>query len=174
MHCEIRYVSVAFCRYPAEITWQWRPEDWGANRFISALKSEPFNGYADIRILGRAIRVNAASAPRAAGWFADLAYDHLANHQELEPPFFFVPTPDSGCALKCDTEPRMLSVAQDLAARFGGRSQVCDIVRVVASLDRKRLGQIWGASGITIRGVFDEETRRKPLAFAADAVRYGI
>jgi hypothetical protein len=31
-----------------------------------------------------------------------------------------------------------------------------------------------GASGITIRGVFDEETRRKPLAFAADAVRYGI
>jgi hypothetical protein len=26
----------------------------------------------------------------------------------------------------------------------------------------------------SIRGVFDEETRRKPLAFAADAVRYGI
>jgi len=25
-----------------------------------------------------------------------------------------------------------------------------------------------------IRGVFDEETRRKPLVFAADAVRYGI
>jgi hypothetical protein len=45
---------------------------------------------------------------------------------------------------------------------------------MVASLDRKRLGQILGASGITIRGVFDEETRRKPLAFAADAVRYGI
>ena len=25
-----------------------------------------------------------------------------------------------------------------------------------------------------IRGVFDKETRRKPLAFAADAVPYGI
>ena len=46
--------------------------------------------------------------------------------------------------------------------------------RLVASLDRKRLGQILGASGMTIRGVFDEETRRKALAFAADAVRYGI
>src|SRR5438552_7181095 len=46
--------------------------------------------------------------------------------------------------------------------------------RVVASLDRKRLGQTLGASGISIRGVFDEETRRKPLAFAADAVRYGM
>jgi len=46
--------------------------------------------------------------------------------------------------------------------------------RIVASLDRKRLGQILGASGITIRGVFDEETRRKPLGFAADVVRYGI
>ena len=30
------------------------------------------------------------------------------------------------------------------------------------------------AEGIVMRGVFDEETRRKPLAFAADAVRYGI
>jgi len=27
---------------------------------------------------------------------------------------------------------------------------------------------------MTIRGVFDEETRRKALAFAADAVSYGI
>jgi hypothetical protein len=34
--------------------------------------------------------------------------------------------------------------------------------------------QTFGAEGILIRGVFDKETRRKPLAFAADAVRYGI
>jgi hypothetical protein len=46
---------------------------------------------------------------------------------------------------------------------------------IVASLDRKRLGaDLWGGAGTSIRGVFDEETRRKPLAFAADAVRYGI
>jgi len=45
----------------------------------------------------------------------------------------------------------------------------------VASLDRKRLGgRLPGRSGISVRGVFDKETRRKPLAFAADAVRYGI
>jgi hypothetical protein len=46
---------------------------------------------------------------------------------------------------------------------------------IVASLDRKRLGQ--DTSGWKIkspRGVFDKETRRKPLAFAADAVCYGI
>ena len=35
-------------------------------------------------------------------------------------------------------------------------------------------GQTLGAEGISMRGVFDKETRRKPLAFAADAVRYGI
>jgi hypothetical protein len=34
--------------------------------------------------------------------------------------------------------------------------------------------QIFEAEGISIRGVFDKETRRKPLAFAADAVCYGI
>ena len=31
-----------------------------------------------------------------------------------------------------------------------------------------------GGAEILIRGVFDKEVRRKPLAFAADAVRYGI
>jgi len=31
-----------------------------------------------------------------------------------------------------------------------------------------------GWSGVSNRGVFDKETRRKPLVFAADAVRYGI
>ena len=50
--------------------------------------------------------------------------------------------------------------------------------RKVASLDRKRPGQnTLGCTHNWIRGVFDQETRRKPLALAADAVgavRYGI
>ena len=46
--------------------------------------------------------------------------------------------------------------------------------RIVASLDRKRLGtKISRQTGWT-RGVFDKEASRKPLAFAADAVSYGI
>jgi hypothetical protein len=35
-------------------------------------------------------------------------------------------------------------------------------------------GQIFAWRGISIRGVFDKEVRRKPLAFAADACSYGI
>ena len=46
---------------------------------------------------------------------------------------------------------------------------------IVARLDRKRLGQdTFTTKWNLIRGVFDEQTRRKPLVFAADAVRYGI
>jgi hypothetical protein len=46
---------------------------------------------------------------------------------------------------------------------------------MVASLDRKRLGRdTSGWKKKSTRGVFDKETRRKPLAFAADAARYGI
>jgi hypothetical protein len=46
---------------------------------------------------------------------------------------------------------------------------------IVARLDRKRLGQdTFTTNWNSIRGVFDEQTRRKPLVFAADAVRYGI
>jgi hypothetical protein len=35
-------------------------------------------------------------------------------------------------------------------------------------------GQTFAWRGISIRGVFDKEVRRKPLAFAADAWSYGI
>ena len=41
--------------------------------------------------------------------------------------------------------------------------------RIVVSLDRKCLGHTIGAKP----GIFDKETRRKPLAFAADAASYG-
>jgi hypothetical protein len=44
----------------------------------------------------------------------------------------------------------------------------------VASLDRKCLGQkSVRESGTWLRGIFDKETRRKPLAVAADALSYG-
>jgi hypothetical protein len=47
--------------------------------------------------------------------------------------------------------------------------------RVVARLDRKRLGRdTFTTNWNSIRGVFDKQTRRKPLVFAADAVCYGI
>ena len=44
-------------------------------------------------------------------------------------------------------------------------------VRIVASLDRKRLGQEISElkRALNCRGIFDKETRRRPLAFAADA-----
>jgi hypothetical protein len=46
--------------------------------------------------------------------------------------------------------------------------------RMVASLDRKCLGQkSVRESGTWLRGIFDKETRRKPLAVAADALSYG-
>ena len=46
--------------------------------------------------------------------------------------------------------------------------------RLVASLDRKCLGQkSVRESGTVLRGIFDKETRRKPVAVAADALSYG-
>jgi len=45
---------------------------------------------------------------------------------------------------------------------------------LVASLDRKRLGTKLPRKMRRTRGVFDEEARRTPLAFAAGAVSYGI
>jgi hypothetical protein len=45
---------------------------------------------------------------------------------------------------------------------------------MVARLDRKRLGAGHFHNEMnSMRGVFDKQTRRKPLVFAGDAVRYG-
>jgi hypothetical protein len=53
-------------------------------------------------------------------------------------------------------------------------SPFLDNFRLAASLDRKRFGAKTDAKYLkSIRGVFDKEVRRKPLAFAADAVSYG-
>jgi hypothetical protein len=56
------------------------------------------------------------------------------------------------------------------------------LIRRSTIVDVWSLALIGNASGRTLRvrkmlilrGVFDKETRRKPLAFAADAVRYEI
>jgi hypothetical protein len=48
---------------------------------------------------------------------------------------------------------------------------------MVARLDRKRLGKICAKFLRLTRGIFDEQARREPLAFAAgagDAAGYGI
>jgi len=58
---------------------------------------------------------------------------------------------------------------------FAIRIATRDSSRFVASLDRKCLGQkAFRESGTSIRGIFDKETRRKPLAFAADAGLWGL
>ncbi len=42
---------------------------------------------------------------------------------------------------------------------------------VTVSLDRKRFGdKVWRRLLNLVRGVFDKKVRRKPLAFASDAV----
>jgi hypothetical protein len=66
---------------------------------------------------------------------------------------------------------------QDQSARIVGESGLASQLvpdGLSLALIGNASGQTFGAEGISIRGVFDKETRRKPLAFAADAVRYGI
>ena len=62
-----------------------------------------------------------------------------------------------------------------LAGNVVARSEIRGSGSIVASLDRKRLGRgvLWKAKNY-MRGVFDKETRRKPLAVAAEALSYGI
>lgn len=149
--------TVAFCRYPAETDWAWRQADWAANRFISALKGKEFRGYAYVPVRGQRLRLSMNTAPLAKGWFADLVYEHLNQHAELEPPFFFVPIPDSGCTAVNGVAPRMLTIAKDLAARFGDGSRAYDVLRWLQEMQPSHQGgernvrQLYGNLTVTGR-----------------------
>jgi hypothetical protein len=75
----------------------------------------------------------------------------------------------------CESMPHISPSSSRARRMLTNTSHQLGSVRVVASLDRKRLGggALWKRESY-IRGVFDEETRRKPLASAADALSYGI
>jgi hypothetical protein len=66
---------------------------------------------------------------------------------------------------------------QDQSARIVGESGLASQLvpdGLSLALIGNASGQTFGAEGISIRGVFDKETRRKPLGFAADAWSYGV
>jgi len=79
------------------------------------------------------------------------------------------------------SRPEDKALKQALSSHLRITPHVVEMQQRTAFLDRWSLalignasGQTFWAEGISNRGVFDKETRRKPLAFAADAVRYGI
>jgi hypothetical protein len=72
------------------------------------------------------------------------------------------------------SEPRFSGILWSAPAMFRQRQTGRPVSQLSLALIENASEQTFGAEGISIRGVFDKETRRKPLAFAAYAVRYGI
>jgi hypothetical protein len=69
----------------------------------------------------------------------------------------------------------VISVTQNEAAKVALSSYRDVDLFIVASLDRKCLRQkAFREFGTSLRGIFDKETRRKPLLFAADAGLWGL
>ena len=72
----------------------------------------------------------------------------------------------------CTRPPGLFPKAMSLFRTFAANRAIPDGLSL--ALIGNASEQTLGVAGIWMRGVFDKETRRKPLAFAADAVRYGI
>jgi hypothetical protein len=89
----------------------WNEDDWRANRIIKALKSQPFNGYADCqRPNGQWVRITTANPTGAFRIFGEWG---AAKLQQLGlKGGFLVPVPSSACVtLGADMKGRALASA---------------------------------------------------------------
>jgi len=100
-------------------------------------------------------------------------------HAPEEYAYRFPGLPNSFATIRPSTQSLSRKTGESYTLR-ASHARLGDNSRVVVSLDRKRRGaDFWGRADVSIRGVFDKEAGRKPLAFVADAgyaagTNYGI
>jgi hypothetical protein len=98
--------------------YAWRPDDYGVNRVVKALKGERINGYADVRGAdGIVRRITAGGREAALATFVAWGVTQVPNAFAL--PVILVPVPCSQCVqFQNASAPR--AMADSLAARFNG------------------------------------------------------
>jgi predicted amidophosphoribosyltransferase len=85
---------VCFCAYLTSINIPWRDDDYNANKFISAFKGEPINGYAKILVGKTWHRLQESNRDSAVGWFGEMAAEYVKQKHKTRP-LAFCPIPSS-------------------------------------------------------------------------------
>lgn len=118
---------VSFATYLTSIETQWRDGDYGAHKFVKAVKGKPFKSAARIPVVGTLRYLDMSTANNSLGWFAEMANAYLWEKQ-TPGPLVLVPLPNSPCALNTNIIPRTFFQAQALAQRLNSTT-VLDCLR---------------------------------------------
>lgn len=103
--------------------------DWGALKFIKAIKGKPVNGYAQVPIFGQTKRefLNAATASQAPDWFGRMVANGLRWSKVGE--IVLVSIPNSACDINSSQPPKAFILATAAAAYIGEKAMVADLLR---------------------------------------------
>jgi len=96
---------------------QNRQDIFAATKFVKAIKREPFNGFADVPVAGRSVRLDTSTRDHVYDWFAEMA---LAAYQRpVAGCVHLVPAPGSGCtsAAAVNASP-IAQLCRAMAGRF--------------------------------------------------------
>ncbi|SRR6266700_664788 len=105
---------VSFATYLTSIDVKWRDGDYGALKFVKAVKGKSFKSSAYIPVAGTLRYLDMSNANNSLSWFAQMAYAYFWEKQTPSP-LVLVPLPNSPCALNTNTIPRTFYQAQALA-----------------------------------------------------------
>jgi hypothetical protein len=103
--------------------------DWGALKFIKAIKSKPVNGYAQVPVFGQSKRefLNATTASQAPDWFGRMVANGL--RWSSVGAVTLVPIPNSACDSSAAQLPKAFILATAAAAHIGDKASVADVLR---------------------------------------------
>jgi hypothetical protein len=108
---------VCFCAYLTNIGIPWRDDDYNANKFISAFKGEPINGYAKILVGKTWHRLQESNRDLAVDWFGEMAAEYVKNRHKARP-LAFCPIPSSGCVVGANVVSPTYRLAEAIASNL--------------------------------------------------------
>jgi hypothetical protein len=107
-------VNISFCRYLADPSCRSQ-ESWDVAKIVRAIKDDPINGYADLKIGGKFRRLDADHRQVATDWFVDRVVSETDIYGRE---YILCPIPDSQCTPSSSHTPRTLLLAQSLSKRL--------------------------------------------------------
>jgi predicted amidophosphoribosyltransferase len=122
--------ATALCRYPnfSGTNLRWREEDWGAYKWIQALKEKELRGDCHVPVNNQMLRLSDANRASSVEWFGFLAAQHLISENILGP-VNSVSVPNSRCTVDSAEPSRTFSLARALALSLGNGSVAVDCLR---------------------------------------------
>jgi hypothetical protein len=105
----------------------YRDGEYHSLKFVKAIKGKPFQGWADVPVVGRLKRLRPANADDAIDWFGELAAVEIVK-LNLRGPLILVPLPNSSSTVDSGVKSRTAHLAEAIASKLNN-AQVWDGLR---------------------------------------------